>query len=186
MGMNPHANGGTLLKPLVLPEFRKYAVEVPKPGAVEAEATRVLGHYLAGRDQTATWTSVISGYSGRMRRPRIAWTLFMKSPARSGWPKVEPVDENLTVDGRVLEVLERAHVPRLAGRISADRTARFVQLLRRLHPHHRFHVQSTCEMAEGHEASTVASADRIVELSAVFARLAAGSQRIFASRPWAS
>ncbi len=46
MGANPHANGGLLLKDLRLPDFRDYAVAVPRPGAVEAEATRVLGQYL--------------------------------------------------------------------------------------------------------------------------------------------
>ncbi|HSW52714.1 MAG TPA: phosphoketolase family protein, partial [Sulfuricaulis sp.] len=43
MGANPHANGGLLLKDLRLPDFRDYAVAVPRPGAVEAEATRVMG-----------------------------------------------------------------------------------------------------------------------------------------------
>ncbi|MBV9296962.1 MAG: phosphoketolase family protein, partial [Acidobacteriaceae bacterium] len=38
MGMNPHANGGTLMKPLVLPDFRHYAVKLTKPGSIEAEA----------------------------------------------------------------------------------------------------------------------------------------------------
>ena len=37
MGANPHANGGLLLKDLDLPDFRDYAVDVPKPGTVEAE-----------------------------------------------------------------------------------------------------------------------------------------------------
>ncbi len=46
MGANPHANGGLLLRDLRLPDFRDYAVAVPRPGAVEAEATRVLGQYL--------------------------------------------------------------------------------------------------------------------------------------------
>ncbi len=46
MGMNPHANGGLLLKDLQLPDFRGYAVSVPHPGATEAEATRVLGNML--------------------------------------------------------------------------------------------------------------------------------------------
>ena len=46
MGCNPHANGGSLLKPLDMPSFRVYAVAVHQPGAVEAEATRVLGHFL--------------------------------------------------------------------------------------------------------------------------------------------
>jgi xylulose-5-phosphate/fructose-6-phosphate phosphoketolase len=104
MGMNPHANGGTLLRPLVLPEFRKYAVEVPEPGAVEAEATRVLGHYfrdvikqnldarnfrLFGPDETA---------SNRLEA-------VYEVTGKEWMAKVEPVDENLTVDGRVLEVL---------------------------------------------------------------------------------
>ncbi len=46
MGANPHANGGLLLKDLRLPDFRKYAVEVSKPGTTTAEATRVLGKML--------------------------------------------------------------------------------------------------------------------------------------------
>src|SRR5579862_9076542 len=46
MGMNPHANGGLLLKDLQLPDFRGYAVTVSKPGATTSEATRVLGNML--------------------------------------------------------------------------------------------------------------------------------------------
>ena len=37
MGANPHANGGILLRDLRMPDFRDYAVNVPAPGAVEAE-----------------------------------------------------------------------------------------------------------------------------------------------------
>ncbi|MGD0599884.1 MAG: phosphoketolase family protein, partial [Terriglobales bacterium] len=46
MGANPHANGGLLLRDLVMPDFRNYAVSVPKPGIENAEATRVLGGFL--------------------------------------------------------------------------------------------------------------------------------------------
>src|SRR5450755_1369636 len=46
MGANPHANGGLLLRDLVMPDFRKYAVGVSKPGTENAEATRVLGGFL--------------------------------------------------------------------------------------------------------------------------------------------
>ena len=46
MGANPHANGGLLLKDLRLPDFRAYAVDVPKPGSVEAESTRMMGQFL--------------------------------------------------------------------------------------------------------------------------------------------
>src|SRR5207248_1386975 len=46
MGANPQANGGLLLRDLNLPDFREYAVDVPKPGATTSEATRVLGTFL--------------------------------------------------------------------------------------------------------------------------------------------
>ena len=47
MGANPHANGGLLLEDLKLPDYREYAVDVPQPGTVEAEATRVLAAFSA-------------------------------------------------------------------------------------------------------------------------------------------
>ena len=46
MSANPHANGGTLLRDLVMPDFRDYAVEVSKPATELVEATRVLGTFL--------------------------------------------------------------------------------------------------------------------------------------------
>ena len=46
MSATPHANGGTLLRPLRMPDFRDYAVEVREPGGSDAEATRVLGGFL--------------------------------------------------------------------------------------------------------------------------------------------
>ena len=46
MGANPHANGGRLLRPLRLPDYRDYAVSVGHPGVVTAESTRALGTFL--------------------------------------------------------------------------------------------------------------------------------------------
>ncbi len=46
MGANPHANGGLLLRDLVMPDFREYAVEVPSPGSVNAADTHELGVFL--------------------------------------------------------------------------------------------------------------------------------------------
>ncbi len=46
MGANPHANGGALLKDLVMPDFRNYAVAVSNPGGAEAADTHVLGEFL--------------------------------------------------------------------------------------------------------------------------------------------
>src|SRR5664279_5486079 len=46
MGANPNANGGVLLRDLVMPEFQKYAVEVPSPGSVTAADAHELGVFL--------------------------------------------------------------------------------------------------------------------------------------------
>ncbi len=46
MGANPHANGGILLRDLIMPDFRDYAVQVPTPGSVQAADTHVLGEFL--------------------------------------------------------------------------------------------------------------------------------------------
>ncbi|HSU62074.1 MAG TPA: phosphoketolase family protein [Bryobacteraceae bacterium] len=104
MGKNPHANGGLLLQPLVLPDFRNYAVNVPKPGQAEAEATRVLGHFLRdvikqnlksrnfllfGPDETA---------SNRL-------DAVYEVTSKEWMAKIKSVDMNLSTDGRVLEVL---------------------------------------------------------------------------------
>ena len=46
MGANPHANGGKLLRALKLPDFRKYGIDVPPPGGVEAQDMLVLGAFV--------------------------------------------------------------------------------------------------------------------------------------------
>ena len=104
MGMNPHANGGLLLEPLTMPHFRDYAVKVDKPGTIEAEATRVLGQFLRdvirqnsgkrnfrlmGPDETA---------SNRLQA-------VFEATGKEWMAAVEPVDENLSKDGLVMEVL---------------------------------------------------------------------------------
>jgi len=46
MGVNPHANGGMLLRDLRMPDFRDYATDVPAPGAHGIGDTHVLGPFL--------------------------------------------------------------------------------------------------------------------------------------------
>jgi xylulose-5-phosphate/fructose-6-phosphate phosphoketolase len=104
MGMNPHANGGLLLRPLVLPDFERYAVKVQKPGGEEAGATRVLGSFLRdvfkenqaqqnfrlfGPDETAS--NRLDAVYGATNKEWMA--------------RIDPVDIDLATDGRVLEVL---------------------------------------------------------------------------------
>jgi xylulose-5-phosphate/fructose-6-phosphate phosphoketolase len=46
MGANPHANGGRVCKPLALPSYDSYALEVLSPGTTKHESTRQLGQLL--------------------------------------------------------------------------------------------------------------------------------------------
>ena len=104
MGANPHANGGLLLKDLRLPDFRQYAVSVAKPGAVTAEATRVMGTYL--RD--------VMKLSERARNFRVVGPdetasnrlgALFEVTNRAWSAERDPEDEHLSPDGRVLEIL---------------------------------------------------------------------------------
>ena len=104
MGANPHANGGSLKQELRLPDFRNYAVDVPRPGGVESEATRVMGQFLRdvielnvearnfrimGPDETA---------SNRL-------DAVFSVTERVWMEGIEPYDVHLAQDGRVMEVL---------------------------------------------------------------------------------
>ncbi len=104
MSANPHANGGILLRDLRMPDFRNYAVNVPAPGAVDAEDTRVLGTFirdvikvnqdqrnfrLFGPDETI---------SNRL-------TAVFEATERQWEGQTIPTDEFLARDGRVMEVL---------------------------------------------------------------------------------
>lgn len=46
MSANPHANGGILRRSLKMPNFRDYAIQIAKPGQIEAENTKPLGQFL--------------------------------------------------------------------------------------------------------------------------------------------
>ena len=104
MGANPHADGGQLLRDLIMPDFRDYAVAVPKPGSVDAESTRVMGEMLRdvmklnhdacnfrvfGPDETA---------SNRLGA-------IFEVTDRVWEDGILPSDDHLSQDGRVMEVL---------------------------------------------------------------------------------
>jgi len=104
MGANPHANGGTLLQDLIMPDFRTYAVDVPQPGTVTAEATRAMGCLLRdvltlnedaqnfrvfGPDETA---------SNRLGA-------VFEVTNREWMAERLPTDDHIATDGRVMEVL---------------------------------------------------------------------------------
>ena len=86
MGANPHANGGLLLSDLRLPDFRDYAVEVPSPGANDAESTRVMGKFL--RDvMKPNLEARTSASSARTRATPTAGRTCSRSPTAATWPR---------------------------------------------------------------------------------------------------
>ncbi len=102
MSANPHANGGLLLRDLDLPAFPDYAVAVDKPATQTSEATKVLGTFLRdvivrnpdrfrlmGPDETA---------SNRL-------SAAFEATDKTWLAEIEPDDDHLGPDGRVMEVL---------------------------------------------------------------------------------
>ncbi|HWD13211.1 MAG TPA: phosphoketolase family protein [Pseudochrobactrum sp.] len=104
MGAIPHSNGGLLRKDLKTPDFRKYAVNVSEPGAVQEQTTKILGDYLRdvlrlndedknfrvfGPDETAS--NRLGSVFEATDRVWMAETLNS--------------DDHLAADGRVMEVL---------------------------------------------------------------------------------
>jgi xylulose-5-phosphate/fructose-6-phosphate phosphoketolase len=102
MSANPHANGGELLRDLVLPDFRDYAVEVEAPGTTLSEATRVLGRFL--RDVTAQNADNFRIFGPDETASNRLGDVF-EATSRTWVAEIEPTDEHLAADGRVMEVL---------------------------------------------------------------------------------
>jgi xylulose-5-phosphate/fructose-6-phosphate phosphoketolase len=102
MSANPHANGGLLLRDLLLPDFRDYAVDVSQPGATTAEATRVLGAFLRDVVERNPDNFRVFG-PDETESNRLAAVL--EETDRQWEALLEPTDEHLAPQGRVIEVL---------------------------------------------------------------------------------
>ena len=104
MSDNPHANGGILLKTLRMPDYRDYAVEVPKPGGSIAEATRVQGTFL--RDVMKLNDSAANfRLFGPDETASNRWSAVFETTARTWMEDTIPEDDHLSTDGRVMEIL---------------------------------------------------------------------------------
>ena len=106
MGSSPHANGGLLLRDLKLPDFRDYAIDVPKPGAVMEQDMTVLGGFVRdiirlnpenfrvfGPDET------VSNRLGKV----------FEATDRAWNAETLPDDEFLSPDGRVMDSMLSEH-----------------------------------------------------------------------------
>jgi xylulose-5-phosphate/fructose-6-phosphate phosphoketolase len=102
MGANPHANGGLLLRPLALPDFRDYAVEAAQHGGTTSEPTRVLGRFL--RDVVAGNTDNFRIF-GPDETASNRLDAVYEVTGKQWQAEILPVDEHLGREGRVVEVL---------------------------------------------------------------------------------
>ena len=102
MSANPHANGGLLLHDLLLPDFQDYAVKVPRPGAVEVEATRVQGQFI--RDLMKLNPANFRVFSPDETASN-RWSALFEVTNRCSTAEIIPGDEHVAPDGRVMEML---------------------------------------------------------------------------------
>jgi xylulose-5-phosphate/fructose-6-phosphate phosphoketolase len=104
MSANPHGNGGLLLRDLQMPDFRKYAIEIKKPGATDAEATRAMGKFLRDvmkQNMESKNFRLFSPDENNSNR----WQDAMEVTNRAWMAEKFDHDDHLASDGRVMEML---------------------------------------------------------------------------------
>ncbi|MCX7047078.1 MAG: phosphoketolase family protein, partial [Candidatus Sumerlaeota bacterium] len=104
MSANPHANGGVLLRDLRMPNFEDYAVDVPTPGAVDAESCRVQGQFI--RDvMKLNWDSANFRVFSPDETSSNRWDAVFEVTNRCSTAEIIPIDDHVAADGRVMEML---------------------------------------------------------------------------------
>ena len=104
MSANPHANGGELMRDLELPDFRDFAVDVPSPGARDAESTRVMGTYLREVMRRNLDTKNFRLFSPDENNSN-RWQDVLEVTERAWMAETVEGDDHLAPDGRVMEML---------------------------------------------------------------------------------
>jgi xylulose-5-phosphate/fructose-6-phosphate phosphoketolase len=102
LGANPHVNGGRLLKALDLPDFAQYALSIPGPGEVVAEAPRKLGEYL--RDVIKLNPANFRLFCPDETNSNRLNAAF-DTTDRCTMETIVSIDDHLAPNGRVMEVL---------------------------------------------------------------------------------
>ncbi|HEX2378590.1 MAG TPA: phosphoketolase family protein [Gaiellales bacterium] len=102
MSAIPEANGGELLRELTIPDFRRYAVDVPSPGTKSSEPMRVLGELV--RDVTARNADRFRVFGPDETASNRLGAVFETSN-RVWEAEILDTDDHLATEGRVMEVL---------------------------------------------------------------------------------
>ena len=104
MGDNPHANGGALLRELLMPDFRDFAVDVPRPGAAKGEATREMGRFLAEVMRLNLDRDDFRVFGPDETTSNRLGAVLDVTP-RTWNAEILPGDDRLSPTGRVMEIL---------------------------------------------------------------------------------
>ncbi|NOZ51980.1 MAG: phosphoketolase family protein [Gammaproteobacteria bacterium] len=104
MGAIPHANGGRLLRDLIMCDFRDYALEVMQPGQIVGEATRVMGEFLRDIMKLNSETKNFRIFGPDETASNRLGALF-EVTNRAWQAEILPEDDHLSGDGRVMEIL---------------------------------------------------------------------------------
>jgi xylulose-5-phosphate/fructose-6-phosphate phosphoketolase len=104
MGANLHTNGGLLLKDLKMPNFQDYAVNVPGPGQIVGEATRVMGRFLRDVMKLNSDAKNFRVFGPDETASNRLGALFEVTD-RTWMDDTIPEDDHLSPDGRVMEIL---------------------------------------------------------------------------------
>lgn len=108
MGANPHANGGSFLRELELPDFRDYAVPVKHRSAATEGNVHALGPYLRDvvRQNEARHNFRIFGPDELVSNRLEA---VFEATDRQWSARIRPADENLATTGSVLDSMLSEH-----------------------------------------------------------------------------
>jgi len=104
MGANPHANGGLMLKNLRMPDFQDYEVKTPAPGAVSAEATKLMGDFLRDVMRLNAESRNLRLFSPDENNSN-RWQDVLQVTNRAWMAERFSYDDHLAPDGRVMEML---------------------------------------------------------------------------------
>jgi xylulose-5-phosphate/fructose-6-phosphate phosphoketolase len=104
MSANPRTNGGAVLRDLVLPDFREYAVDVPGRGSVVASATQVQGRFVRDVLQRNLDQCNFRVF-GPDETTSNRWGALFEVTDRMTVAEIHKTDESLSEQGRVMEML---------------------------------------------------------------------------------
>ena len=109
MGANPHANGGQLLRDLRMPDFRDYAVDVPFPGAVEAQDMTAMGYFVRDIYRLNSTERNFRVFGPDVSASnRLSPVFEITDRAWNG--ETRDIDDHLAPDGRVMDSMLSEHV----------------------------------------------------------------------------